>query len=284
MDDFAEVVGIKGMLERWGIDCGRNFEEVFSELYTKNETDKIKIVQYMVESYFLELKIPDEPTIYDHLFLSLGENDIIATFNWDPLLPLAMGRNRRAGFKAPVVSFLHGNVAIGYCKQDKMYGDAGCPCSKCGKTYKSTPILYPITQKDYRADPFIKSRWEIFQQRLKYASMLTIFGYGAPKTDVAAFEIIRDAWKCNRVSDMAETTFIVGKTQKADEVDKAWEPVIGPNHCRVHYDFYESSIANYPRRTGEAFYEQSICGRFAKNNPIQRNMGLEELWEWLSHV
>lgn len=284
MNDLAEVVGMKGMLEERGIDCGRNFEEVFSDLYAKNETNTINLIQYMIESYFLELKLPDEPTLYDHLFLSLGENDIIATFNWDPLLPLAMGRSRNAGLSAPVVSFLHGNVAIGYCEQDKTYGDSGRTCSKCGQVYKNTPLLYPIKQKNYHRDPFIKSGWEIFRQRLEYASMLTIFGYSAPKTDVEAFEIMRDAWQRNDLHDITEVTFIVGQGQTVDEVDEAWEPVIGSNHCRVHHDFYESSIADYPRRTGEAFYEQSICGRCAKKNPIPRDVELAKFHKWISCV
>jgi hypothetical protein len=32
------------------------------------------------------LELPDHPTVYDHLLLSLRKKDAIFTFNWDPFL------------------------------------------------------------------------------------------------------------------------------------------------------------------------------------------------------
>ena len=50
MKDLAKVVGVEDALQEWGIDCGRNFEDVFSELYEKGEAGKIKELQRRVES------------------------------------------------------------------------------------------------------------------------------------------------------------------------------------------------------------------------------------------
>jgi hypothetical protein len=48
--------------------------------------------------------------------LSLREKDVIATFNWDPLLFAACARNHTRT-KLPYIIYLHGNVAIGYCNR-----------------------------------------------------------------------------------------------------------------------------------------------------------------------
>jgi hypothetical protein len=54
-------------------------------------------------------KLPNEPTIYDHLVLSLRPKDLIATFNWDPFLYQAFVRNGHVG-DMPYLAFLHGTM------------------------------------------------------------------------------------------------------------------------------------------------------------------------------
>ncbi|MHA1748548.1 MAG: hypothetical protein ACTSXN_02865 [Promethearchaeota archaeon] len=44
----------------------------------------------------------ESPTIYDYLILSLRKKDVIATFNWDPLLVQAAWKNRN--FDLPNIS------------------------------------------------------------------------------------------------------------------------------------------------------------------------------------
>ena len=283
MANLAEVVGMEDTLREWGIDYKRNFEDIFSELYEKGEAGKIKEVQRMVETHFRRLDLPDEPTLYDHLVLSLGKNDIIVSFNWDPLLAMAMERNVLSGLGMPQVVYPHGNVRIGYCERDKKYDNAGRPCTTCGEPYKNTPLLYPVRQKDYDKEPFVRAQWATALRGLRQASVLTVFGYSAPKTDVAAVELVQNAWNNNIRRDRAEIEFIVGPDAVPEEVRKAWEPVIGTNHCRVLERFSESSIAHYPRRTGEA-YEMSVAGRPVKANPVPDNLGFEQLWEWMRRL
>ena len=284
MADLARVVGMEDALRGWGIDYRRNFEDIFSELYEKGEAGKTKELQRMVESYFGGLELPDEPTLYDLLVLSLGKNDIIATFNWDPLLAMAMERNVRSGLDMPQEVYPHGNVRIGYCERDKKYDSAGRRCTTCGEPYKNTPLLYPIRQKDYNKEPFVRAQWATAQRGLRQAPVLTVFGYSAPKTDVAAFELVRNAWKSNSLREIAEIEFIVGPYAVHEEVEKAWDPIIGANHYRVLECFSESSIAHYPRRTGEAYYEMSVAGRHVKANPVPDNLGFEQLWEWMRRL
>ena len=283
MVDLAEVAGMKDALQGWGIDYKRNFEDIFSELYEKGEADKTKELQRRMESYFGKLELPDGPTLYDLLVLSLGKNDIIATFNWDPLLAMAMERNVQSNLGMPQAVYPHGNVRIGYCERDKKYDRAGRSCTKCGEPYKDTPLLYPIRQKDYNKEPFVQAQWNTALRGLRQASVLTVFGYSAPKTDVEALKLVRNAWKNNKLRDRAEIEFIVGPDAVPEEVRKAWEPVIGTSHCRVLECFSESSIAHYPRRTGEA-YERFVAGRPVKANPVPDNLGFEQLWEWMRRL
>ena len=45
-----------------------------------------------IHDYFHSLRIPPTPTLYDHLLLALRKKDVVATFNWDPLLLQAAKR------------------------------------------------------------------------------------------------------------------------------------------------------------------------------------------------
>ena len=48
--------------------------------------------------------------------------------------------------------------------------------------------------------------------------------------------------------------------------------------------FYESWIANHPRRTGETYLSQFIEAKFIENNPLPREVGFPELWDWYSRL
>jgi len=54
------------------------------------------------------------------------------------------------------------------------------------------------------------------------------------------------------------------------------------HHYSVYHDFYESWIANHPRRTGEAYFSQNFEAKFIDNNPIPRTLDFPELWEWFA--
>ena len=89
------------------------------------------------------------------------------TFNWDPLLAMAMARNVQSGLAMPQEVYPHGNVRIGYCERDKKYDSAGRRCTTCGEPYENTPRLYPIRQKDYDKEPFIRAQWATAQRGLR---------------------------------------------------------------------------------------------------------------------
>lgn len=279
MCDFAEVVGLESLLKQWGIDATQNFEGIFSDLYKKNEIEKIRQIQETVEEYFQQLELPDTPTIYDHLVLSLRDTDIIATFNWDPLLIQAYLRNSKTGLTLPKLAFLHGNIRVGFCEKDKIKGLEGNRCCKCGSNYKSTPLLYPIENKNYSENSFIANEWKLLKWGFKNAFMITFFGYGCPKTDNEAIDAMREAWGDKGRRSMEQMAFIT--IQGEDEILENWKLFIHSHHYdNVQADFYNSWISNHPRRTGEAYINQYVDAKFIDNNPIPRNLDFPKLWAW----
>lgn len=280
MADFVDVVGLGSILNHWNIDARRNFEDIFSDLYENGETKKIQEIQRTVETYFGALRLPDKPTIYDHLVLSLRRGDIIATFNWDPLLMEAFLRNGKAGLSMPRLAFLHGNMRVGYCAKDRVSGLAGRSCKHCGDEYQTPPLLYPIRQKNYSAETFISNEWKVLKQGLLNAFMITIFGYSGPKTDEEALAVMRQAWGDPLSREMEQTALIIAPKQPEDHARKNWDPFIHTHHYEVQKNFYDSWIANHPRRTGEAWSNQFAYAKFLSNNPIPREADFTRLWKW----
>lgn len=193
MDNFIEVVGLSDIVdalpEKFRI---KNFESLYSKLCEDNPKSKaILEIEQRVYNYFNEMKLPAEPTIYDYLILALRPRDVIATFYWDPFLYQAFSRNAHIGDR-PYICFLHGNVALGYSKLDKRSGPAGWYSKATRNYYEPTKLLYPVTQKNYNDDEFIKTQWDMLDSFLsdKVVKLLTIFGYGAPKTDIEAIKIM----------------------------------------------------------------------------------------------
>ena len=279
MNNFIETVGVGDILSHVEIDfASSNFELIYSELYKDSKYDGIREqLEKKIYDYFTGMEIPDEPTLYDHLLLSLRDKDVVATFNWDPLLVQAYRRNCKVA-KLPRLIFLHGNVAIGYCEKDKVLGINGNLCSKCRKPLCPTKLLYPIGEKDYEQDSFVSGQWEELAGHLKCAFMITFFGYGAPDTDVSAIKLMKDAWGEVDKRNMEQTEIIDIETE--EELQRTWSPFIHSQHVDFVDDFYNSWIAKHPRRTGEAYFNQYYEALFISDNPIPKGLPFPELWEW----
>src|SRR5690606_24545958 len=86
MDNFIDVVGLRDIVERLPEKLvANNFETLYSNLHKDNpQSEEILEIETRVFDYFKDMKLPNEPTIYDYLVLSLRPKDLIATFNWDP--------------------------------------------------------------------------------------------------------------------------------------------------------------------------------------------------------
>ena len=232
-----------------------------------------------VYRYFDSLALTGEPTLYDYLILSLRPKDVIATFNWDPFLIQAARRNPNQD-GLPCLLFLHGNVQSGYCAADNVHGVKGAKCSRCGKRFAPSRLLYPTAEKDYDQDPMIRDAWRLLEEAFQKAFMVTVFGYGAPQTDVAAIKALKQAWGSWQNREMEQ--FEIIDVRDEDELEGTWSAFIHTHHFEIHRDAFNSWILNHPRRTGEAYINQYLNAYFIDNNPVPRDIVFEDLWNWFT--
>jgi len=275
MDNLIEVLGLEPLLERAGVrDQHRNFETVYSELYEYDSGSPfLKEIEGAVYDYFKNLKLPEGPTLYDYLLMSLRPKDLVATFNWDPFLFDAWNRNKDK-VPIPEIIHLHGNVRLAYCPEHHVCGEHGMYCSECDEELTPSRLLYPVTKKNYSDDPFIKREWELLKSYLKQAMTLTIFGYSAPTTDKEAVDILNGAWdKENRFIERTEIIDIKDKELLWEQ----WEPFIVRTYFDCPENFYQSRIAKYPRRSCEALLAQTFYGLWVENNNFPLDANFESL-------
>ena len=154
-----------------------DFEAAYSELFNRGDSQELEQVSRKIADYFWDLQLPDAANLYDVINLSLRKKDIIATFNWDPFLIASQRRLAKLGYtQLPRLFFLHGNVVVGYCAQDKVSGLVGNRCSRRGNSFEPSRLLYPVENKNYQDGNFIQREWEAIRYYLKHCFMLTIFG------------------------------------------------------------------------------------------------------------
>ena len=280
MADLVECLELKSLIEAAGFENTTDFEAIYDEISTNGQHPSLKAeIEIRVRAYFEALEMPDTPTLYDFLVLSLRNNDFIATFNWDPFLVKAYIRHREIA-ELPRLLFLHGNVMIGVCHIDRTGGIRGEPCPKCGGPLQPTQLLYPVRQKNYNADPFIASQWKKLKEALNAGYMLTIFGYGAPATDIEAVELMRQGWGANPTFELAEVGIVDIRSE--EDLRKTWEPFL----CRTHYgvtsDIWGTWLFGAPRRSCESLAMATLQNDPWHSNPYPKLRSLSQLHAWIA--
>jgi len=280
MKTFTDIVGLSTLLNDSGIHKPYDdFEAIYSDIAIDPNRIQLKEeIESRVYTYFSSLELPDKPTLYDHLILSLRPKDVVATFNWDPFLCQAASRNYAFG-GAPILLFLHGNVAFAYCPTCKIAFPLQDYCRKCSRKLMTPALLYPVKQKDYQKDYAIAAHWRTLERALKNAWALTIFGYGAPKTDVEAVRIMKSAWGDTAHRELEQTEII--DVRDENDLTSAWKPFIHSHHYDIRDSFYNSYIAKHPRRSGEALWAQLMDCQFLESRDFPRDMPFEDLYKWL---
>lgn len=279
MDGFLKKTGLADILIDTPFQSlNDNLETIYSAIHESGKfPEKLHALEKGVRQYFEQLEIPYTPTVYDYLLLSLRNKDYIFTFNWDDLLIQAYYRVRSITKNLPKIYFLHGNIAMGYCESCPgltHFADKVCP--KCGNPLIQQPLLYPVREKNYQFNPSISNAWHDFLIILKNCSILTIFGYGAPPSDAAAIDLMKKAFSSTfRRFDSIEIIDVKPHNQLYDE----WEPFISPTHDHVecHDSFFDSLVAEFPRRSIEGYVQQKFNNWFGKSSI--RLEQKESLWE-----
>jgi hypothetical protein len=229
MADLVDSVGLGPLIKKAGVQSRANdFEALYSDLATSGEHENLVAdIQSTIRNYFEQLRIPNSVTVYDYLLLSLRPKDLIATFNWDPLLAQSFRRHEGL-ISMPKLAFLHGNVAVGYCGEHRTCGWYDDICRMCNKPFSPSPLLFPVRNKDYTGQPFIRSEWARLKRDLGTAYFVTIFGYSAPITDVAARNALLEVWSRNGAREIAEVEII--DIRPSDELVRSWDDFIVRSH------------------------------------------------------
>lgn len=275
MADLVSQTGIERSLSESGVDfAGEDFEEVYSRLVLDpTKGDLVKDIEQQLWDYFTQIELPEDANFYDKLLLSLRDKDVIATFNWDPLLCQAFKRNRHMTI-LPNIVFLHGNVDLGVCLDHQQKGFLEHSCPECGTRLKPHKLIYPVPGKEYE-EPLFANEWEAVRQALAEAYMVTIVGYSAPTTDVLARKLLLDAWETNPTTDFGQITIV--DTAVESGVEANWEQFFVRQNYSIRPCLDESYLFRHPRRSCDhlamATLQQSPC----RDNPLPDTSALEEM-------
>jgi hypothetical protein len=258
------------------------FESQFSWIRGKQSfNDELSKIEDLVYQYFESLEILDRPTIYDYLVLGLRGKDVIATFNWDPFLMLAYKRNSIIA-EMPDIRFLHGNVAFASCVEHDILGCPSETCPNCGEALVQDHLILPEPEKDYTQDKLISRDWGNVTAKLKNAFHLTIFGYSGPATDYKAKKLLLDGWKEAPLKEARHVELI--DVDDEEKLRANWAPFIPFYHNMITKEFWNSTIARWPRRTAEYKLSASISGVPAEYLGPFRTDSLQELHGWFSEI
>ncbi len=264
MNGFIEALGMTELLAGVSLKTSSsNLEDIYSELHSRAEYASVREeLDRRIRTYFSELELPIQPNIYDLLLLSLRKKDLVATFNWDPLLLQAYQRACQITKELPDLAFLHGNVLVGYCRRHKCGGILTARCRECGEPFEPAPLLYPVANKNYTADPYIRDSWNAVRNKLKRAYLVTVFGYSAPKTDTEAIALLKEAWGAVQERELEDFEFI--DIRDEDTLIASWKDFVYSHHYQVHNDFFSSSLAKHPRRTTVELFDRTMDCMFTE--------------------
>jgi len=276
MNDLVATLELGHELDQAGIHHeGEDFESIYSRVASDIGLSQLRgQLEDRIYDYFRMLSLPPEPTMYDHLLLSLRPKDVVATFNWDPLIWRAAERVSRIA-RPPRLLFLHGNTAIGYCSEHGRKGGIGYRCGVCQNPFRASQLLYPILKKDYSADSAIASEWKDMRTAMADAYLVTVFGYSAPTADADAMAILKQAWGNSSDHQLEEFEFI-------DLVDKRiletrWRGFIYDRNFRNTNDFKLSVMSRHPRRTADSVWAQLMEQQPFEEDPIPEHSSWDEL-------
>lgn len=261
MKNFMEKTGLINKFPNYygEIKNNPNLEDLYSLWYEdSSKVDVCKRLEEELYAYFSSLDSGRYLNLYDELLLSLTNRDVIATFNWDPFL--AQSYKKISSYYThdlPMILFLHGNVAMGYCSNCRVIGYLNDTCQKCKRPFTKLNLLYPTKDKNYTDDMYIRSAWNDFERCIKKATLITFFGYSAPSSDEGAMKRMVEAFKKDNLSNLKQIQIIdIDEETALRERYSSFTDKY--NHIDVVRSFYDSFMALYPHRSADYIFSSTM--------------------------
>jgi muconolactone delta-isomerase len=179
----------------------------------------------------------------------------------------------------PQLAFLHGNVVVGFCADCRRCGWHDDTCDGCGASFTPSPLLFPTRDKDYKSHLFIANEWALLEDKLANAYFVTVFGYSAPSTDVAARDALLKVWSSNPAREIAEIELI--DTKPRDELHQTWADFITRSHYITTDRFLQSYACWHPRRSCDALYAATMMNQPFKEGWLPEFSSVGELRTWV---
>lgn len=184
----------------------------------------------------------------------------------------------------PELIFPHGNAGIGLCYACKIKGYANCLCSKCFKEFEQMPLLYPIGKKDYNGKPIIVNEWNLAKSVLSRAAGITVYGYGAPVTDIEAVELMKSASHLSQMKDIAPFT-IINLAKNEDEQRKKWSDFYDVKMFLYCNKFEETMLWRNPRVSLETLFDAILQQHpRSEDKSFRKFSTLTELQEFIKTI
>ena len=281
MESLVATLNLTDTLKGYRLDGLDNFEALYDSIYRDPAKAKLKaIVEDKIQRYFYEMKISSAPSLYDYIILSLREKDVIATFNWDPLLLQCLRRHKKYRENLPEILFLHWNVAVGICSSCDILGYRyNRICHRCLNPFNPIPLLYPIGKKDYSSDKYIRGSWEELSAVLKNAYYVTIFGSSAPVSDLDAKDLMVKSFHTNEAHAFSQVEIIDVKPR--EDVISNWNDFFYKNHYTVINNFSDSQLWHHPRRSCESHASAHLMNSPWKTNKFPLFDSISEMHKWI---
>lgn len=116
------------------------------------------------------------------------------------------------------------------------------------------PLLYPTGKKDYETKPIIRNEWLVAQDFLKRAAGLTIFGYGAPVSDISAIKLLKEAFSISNTKEICPVTIVNLLSVKDEQLDK-WNAFYDKSMICYVEKFQDTILWQNPRVSLETLFD-----------------------------
>ena len=286
LKNIHKVLGLETAIKDYGFSVSdiEDFEMFYSSIAMQPKyKDLAAYLENAVRDYFKKLELPDEPTYYDYLILSLTEKDAIISFNWDPFLAQAYRRNLKVG-NLPMMIFPHGNVGMGICEDCHTIGYADTLCSECYNEFGDMPLLFPVGEKDYGKHSIIKFQWKQAQEYLSHAAGVTVFGYSAPVTDREAFDLMKNAYQESGMKEIALFEIINLESVREEQVTR-WEELFNKKMMIYTDTLKNTQLWKFPRVSLEALFDAILqCHPREENKSFQSFNSLDDLQAFVKTI